>query len=444
MTRRWRSDQVTSGKFWWSRMPPGSRPNVIFLQVDVGGHLKQVREAPTDMGPFESFRIFGMELTRILRRFGFHRLHWLGDGGLFAKQLPHGTAESLCGAADAAFGLFRKTWPRSRTRMTFRMSGTFIADVLISPDPGEWFSVDLNVFLKYERNIAEQNAFAITEALRSKLVDPGPEFKRFAHRKAARRVLLPTGDTVVMYRDSRHMPCIVKDPSSFGVWLKKIFPKKFVASDDTDGIGIGDSVIFHTAFGPEGYEADSVEMIPSEAVWSDPTIQEICKGGDKSLKGQKASVKQLSLPQTDDPVLRVYWQPVEFWRLRAFQLFVQDPANRRDWEKLRPEATNHSDRRLPNGLAVHGSVYVTGPNGQKYLILAHRAEKRPGRLYENCWSASFEENFSGVESQRDGRTYPRDMNLHETVIRGMREEFLGEGWSKPMNVRLHAGSCQQE
>lgn len=90
-------------------------------------------------------------------------------------------------------------------------------------------------------------------------------------------------------------------------------------------------------------------------------------------------------------------------------------------------------------MVTHNLLILAPKSGGKYLLLAHRKKSaRPGGYYNNRWSVSFEEQFCPAESTRDGRRFVADPDLPSTVLRGAKEEFLGEKFDGSCSVALHA------
>lgn len=184
---------------WWFSQKPASSCRVILFQVDISGHSAWVNESPTDLGPAKKRAEFAELLERRLSYLGFDRLHWLGDGGLFAKKFEDSSdANDVCRAASVAFDWFRE-WSRPEWGLTLRATAAYIPNVIVDRDPGYWCSQRLNAFLKYEREFALQNSFTITDDLR-RVMDPDGECYR--HFTLPRQVNLPSGESVTTWIDT--------------------------------------------------------------------------------------------------------------------------------------------------------------------------------------------------------------------------------------------------
>lgn len=71
------------------------------------------------------------------------------------------------------------------------------------------------------------------------------------------------------------------------------------------------------------------------------------------------------------------------------------------------------------------------------LLIAHRVKRLVGHDPE-CWSASFEEQFSPVTSTWGGSEHPADIKIEDTIIRGLREEFVSPIFAKEVVVSIQA------
>jgi hypothetical protein len=208
-----------------------------------------------------------------------------------------------------------------------------------------------------------------------------------------------------------------------------------------DGTVVGDSLILGSAPTKIGYKMSLVEVAPlSETeryvkgygAQYDSRRRELAK-----LKGKKGSVTLYGPPLTDDPILRIEWQQVSYPQARAFHELVESDMGA--WNHYRTPSLVTDPRTVPNIMATHNVMILSKHLPVPQLILAHRKKgARIGGYYNNRWSVSFEEQFSPVRSERDGRIFPSDPDLYSTALRGAKEEFLGEHFEGPCAVRIHA------
>jgi hypothetical protein len=73
---------------WFQRFTSPGVSNVVLVQFDLGGHSGWARET-ADKNLFEaadSRRRFGDQVCKLMKRFDFDCIHWLGDGGVFARE----------------------------------------------------------------------------------------------------------------------------------------------------------------------------------------------------------------------------------------------------------------------------------------------------------------------------------------------------------------------
>lgn len=249
---------------WWHSLDEGEFVNVIILQFDLGSHTEAAGKMATDVQAFKEFKEFAEAVERELSPHGFACLHWRGDGGLFAKQCKNSKdAESACPAADAAFRVFHEKWKAANTRLTLRITATLLHGVFISKEAGYWYSLRLNHFLKYERQIGHAGAFVITNELLRSMDNVSASYARFKDSKP-RQVLINEGVSFVAVTDSQHSPKVEPELKRFAVWLtERSWPQgSRPRQKNWDGTVVGDSLIIGSALGKHGY--DCSELIPVE------------------------------------------------------------------------------------------------------------------------------------------------------------------------------------
>jgi hypothetical protein len=413
---------------------------MIFFQVDLGGHSGWAAEHQSLPGAYRQRRNFADRLTTELKeKVSFSPVFWAGDGGLFAREFSKPIdAHAVCDAADIAFSVFSDCFKAES--LSLRASATYIADVIVDKRSGYWFSLELNEFLKFERSFGFTNAFTITEKLHKLMEAEHSAFRRFP-RESYMTVGLGENRTVVIFFDKDHPWQEEESLNRFSVWLdKKEYPR--TGTGQMEGWKIDRSVVFGSALNDKGYE--KIDLIPVEPTWKDKDIfgpledewRELAHSYE-FLGGSKASVKTILQPLTDDPVLRMRWRLIPFPLVKAFHdLCGKSDAFRHKYEEF---ATVQRDRRLPGILAAHCPVVLNKSDGRRLFVLAHRKKgEREGGYYDNCWSASFEEQFAPTLSSWGGREHPRDRSIYETVRRGLREEFLGENCRADIDIRFHA------
>lgn len=436
---------------WWESYSRGDHERVILVQFDLGSHSLWVANQEYRQNVARDRCEFAETLrSRIKGAFEeFDRLYWLGDGGVFACRLKkNNDLDDAVKAVDIAFDWFKifQSYAEGAEKLSFRATAT-VVDVLIYPEASHWFSEELNEFLKYERELALTNAFVITDKFHKDLTQPAIQ-NRFSKLNP---VMLSSGTQVATYIDKEH-PYILEDfPPRFQSWLSEN-AKRFPAPNfSVEGlqppfVPIGNSVIVDTAPTEVGYKR--VSVVETEFPWSefDELINPFASDwkeaqkGFIDLTGKKAAPLHITSPGTDDPTLYIEYAKIDYRYIASFLNWLHATHNIR--EKLIKQAfgfRSREGRRIPGSLTVHVAVIIDSrPQTQdRYLLLAHRV-KRYGGFYPNCWSASYEEQFSPVKSEWGGRIRSPDGNLNDTVIRGLKEEFLSPNFDKNISVSLQA------
>jgi hypothetical protein len=431
-------------KKWWSFLAEGTAPNVIFLQFDLGSHTQTAREMETDPQAFQEFKSFGLRLEDALKSHGFDCLHWLGDGGLFAKEYRKiGDADNVCVAADEAFSIFETMWGQSTYRLTLRVTATLLDRVYISQQAGYWYSLGLNHFLKHERRIGRPGAFVITSDLKRSLSHGSDVLARFKGTEP-QAISIEGGVSFLSWTDTGRPARVQPAPDRFEVWLARNTrpqPSRQI-QEGYEGYAVGDSLVLGSALTKGGYE--SVSLVPvSPLPGTGDFVKEFREEYENRLRdlapltGKKASVTKYLPPLTDDPMLRLEWQLLDYPQARAFHELVE--SNMAAWRHYRAASLATDPRPVPNILVTHNLMILGREQAVPHLVLAHRKKgTRPGGYYNNRWSVSFEEQFSAVQSVRYDRLFPADADVQSTVFRGAREEFLGEHFDGACTVRLHA------
>ena len=203
---------------------------------------------------------------------------------------------------------------------------------------------------------------------------------------------------------------------------------------------VGDCVICDAAPSKTGY--DNIVLVQStfpeedfetlmkqfKAEWS--TARSEAQG----LKGIKSAPLRITCPVTDDPTLYLEHAPVEYGLIHAFHHLVE--RNSAVYDHFLREALQYrtvSGRRMPGAVAVDATVILSGNE----LLLSHRIARKGGYNPE-LWSATLEEHFSVAKSTWGNREHPADMDIEDTIVRGLREEFVSQDSAKEILVSVHA------
>ena len=161
----------------------------LLLQLDLNGHSAWMRNAEF-VGTAVQARIeFAERVTAKLKSpYKFARVFWGGDGGLFARGLGRSTSnyDIAVDAAKAVVTIFEdwRSEVEDRRALQLRVSLHFAPEIYVHEDTGYWTSDDLNLFMKFEHDIAAANAIAATGTFRRNLSESyGRRFKSATKRE---------------------------------------------------------------------------------------------------------------------------------------------------------------------------------------------------------------------------------------------------------------------
>lgn len=243
---------------------------------------------------------------------------------------------------------------------------------------------------------------------------------------------------------------------SFGRWLrnrKSLFPTTNLSTHGKTGheIIIGDSVILYTAPGNKGYE----EILLTEDVLPDPEFKDLIspfkEEWDRIWNRYKGYTKSIAAPlHITLPVIKwsdklsIECAKIEYSYMKSFHdLLEKNPDLQEKLVRQAFQFKNTSGRNIPGCVGVHAIVIMAGIGNEKessrdpYLLLAHRTYKE-GEVYSDLWSASFEEQYTLDETPFGDTVYPPDGNLHTTVLRGLKQQFLTDEFNGNLQISFHA------
>lgn len=156
---------------YFTQFKGGGIHNFFLIQIDLANHTKWFNSKQPDKN--QAKKELAIDFTdKLKNEYGFHRLFWAGDGGIFVRT-PEATKnyDVMVDVTDTIYDLFKK-WQRKYSNLETKLLGirvsAHVAPIFADEDPGFWFSEDLNNFIKYERRISG-GAFAITEQIRKLL-----------------------------------------------------------------------------------------------------------------------------------------------------------------------------------------------------------------------------------------------------------------------------------
>lgn len=450
---------------WWevdSSISDGQIRPVILLQIDLAGHSRwgKEEEAEANMRQAATERMeFSLVLRSLLSQKKFDCLYWLGDGGVFAKQnaIEETDADAAIDAGDAAFQYFvrcRQTfWKESK--LGLRVTAT-IAESVLHRDASQWFGTSLNEFLKFEREFAVENALVITGELRRKL---GNRNKARFPSENKRRTTLPNGKQVTVFIEKnttlqRALTSEVKDSrSTFLHWLNSnsnwLPQGEIKFSNSKAKARVGEDFVLGSALDESGYPAVRVTYRPPDLESFEKCLRTVASEWERAKakeerEGVKAAPIAITHACSDEPSMTIELAHVPFRTVKAFHDFLLKRPDVRDslWEDAFAVGTG-AGRHIVGTLSLHTVLILEDDkvDGRPLAVLGHRPF-RDGGYSGECWSASFEEQFSPVR-EPDPATPEKlgsefDQTPIDAVLRGVREEFLGKDFSDPIQAAIHA------
>lgn len=430
---------------WWTREQPGTSHRVIGLHVDLAGHSKWAEEHSVDMQAAVARREFGVILELRLERTGFECLFWAGDGGLFVRRYDRDPAEfeKVAQAAQECFSWFEKWNAAQSGQLKMRVLAVYIPKVIVYPQARHWFSKRLNALLKYERDLSFEGAFIVTDDLRCELDDQSDLCK---HLVNPRRIPLRSGESITVWMDDRYPIKVGESPRRFWVWARNNkfhIPVRAGLPECPGFPTIGESSLLDGSVDERGYGPIELVYLPGVQAGVPTSAHNAWKAKRDDLVaqgriGSKLAIVQFKGQQTDDPVSRLTCRSVPYEDVRAFHAVMAESVAQR-LESVR-EALNvtRDSSKLPNILCSHILVLLKNSKGGSDMLLAHRRKgERPGGYFDNCWSVSIEEQFLAVDEERKGKKRPRDRSITDTVLRGVKEELVGDNFVGQINVALH-------
>jgi len=451
--------------------------NVLFLQVDLANHTEWMLEEDSRTEKAQARIRFAKRLTQELEKNGFERLHWLGDGGLFAFKDKLTSCDRVVDASDTAFEVFQdwKDESDDRTILQLRVSAHLAANVYRHHDPSYWFSEDLNVFAKYERDIAVDGTTAITSSVRQNMSEVIQ--RRFPEQAKRQDLLSDRGRGLIryVYYDAKHPVLTFKNIPSLPSFLAELSSGS--SGDDGKQVGpssyvratLGESVVLWGAASPQQRMTVDLKKLVAPSSYDKREDREpvnwkrvrskyprltkdfwskIAEGA-KTLRtvsfesGQpdnlKVSPTKLVFPLSDMPLVTIEFVE-EHWSIaRTFQdvlaqdFAVADPQTGGRvvdsiWQSL---ARNAADVQV-QGLGYPGILCMhilcrcrSGQNDANYLLLCQRNKGgRPDFFHPGLWSCSIEEQIKPSE------------RIETCVRRGIAEELLGPLEAERLDVSV--------
>jgi hypothetical protein len=240
-------------------------------------------------------------------------------------------------------------------------------------------------------------------------------------------------------------PTSPDSPGSFRAWLDERLAETTIPNVQRKANGvieIGGCTVLDTAKLESGYGAIVLAQQTQEPI-SDALTEDDRENWEKmratllerKVSGTSLQVRRFAPELSDDPHPRLEYQIVNYADARAFSAMLEGSPEKvvryRDHAlRVMGEGTN-----LPNILST-AVVTIVG-KGAPELLVAHR-KVRTGGSDGNCWGVSIGEQFNPVSGTRGGRRVMFDDSIEASVIRGLREELLGNNFAGSMRISTQA------
>ena len=420
----------------------------VLLQVDLEGHSAWLGAALSKPGAVGERIALAKRLHISLKNYKFILVSWKGDGGIYAasEAANAGTFDFAVEASDAATAVFAK-WraeKSSRNILRLRVCVHYAPTVYVHADPGYWASDDLNVFMKFEREIGVSGTIAVTNAIFHHLSQE-TQIRFTAERPLSLGVLPGVALIRSVYYSRIEAEVQLNRTSKLGYfeWLNRSPQPICLANELVVGpraalrATIGRAAILFSA--PHPNSPLTIDLIKvdanAEPDLNHADIQEwerIQKGLVEDSRsagkenGLKASVINVTRPLQDIPYARIEWRNETWSRSRGFHKLLEKTPDL--WRRLASNAADIQENglRFPGILCCHFILRTTTtPEDPPKILICQRQQKGAPHTYsEGSWSLSFEEQLIPGES------------VATCAKRGLAEELLGqEGYAEmPIHV----------
>jgi hypothetical protein len=417
----------------------------IFLQVDLEGHSAWMANAKSIPTVVRDRAAFAKALRALLAKRRFALLSWKGDGGVY--HLEYKKTNDFTAAVEAAVAAAEEfhRWRgarEDRSKLRLRASLHHAAMVYIHEDEGYWASDDLNVFLKYEREIGVSGTVAVTQAIFPHLLEPLQN--AFAYSRPM-RFSAPRGApliSAVHYMPLPHEAGLNNlGRHGFFEWMKLLDLPEIQFIDPTIGpkadmrLSLGESSFLFAAPAPDSPFA--IELVQTGArvepelnkaekeQWELLQARLVASAREENKEdGRKVSARRIVRPLSDIPLARIEYAVDTWSRVRAFHRLMESDGPAR--ERLAEEILDVQlgGFKVPTITCCH-MVIRTADEGAANVLIAQRQLKGPEDTYHaGAWSISVEEQMRPSES------------IEACVSRGLAEELLGEEGTRGAKVRV--------
>jgi hypothetical protein len=419
----------------------------VLIQVDLEGSTLWLASASSRPELVDDRVDLAERINKILRQNRFKLLSWKGDGGVYESPSERGGGLEF--AVEAAFAAAKEfsNWrsiKENRASLRLRTTVHFAPDIYVHKNHDYWASDDLNVFIKYEREIGVSGTVAVTDAVYRNLSTSVQA--RFA---ASRKRNLGAFPGHVAIKKIHYSPIITEveanksNPLGFFEWLRDANLPGVLWSDPLFGettsfrASIGGACVLFAAPHPDsqlsldfvsGLNEKSVELNPQEnAKWA--SLQdEVLKRSklDGKEDGKKVSPFRIVRPLSDIPLADIFYK-VETWsRSRSFHQLLE--KHQGTLQRLAPQAFEI----LEEGSGILGIACchmivrtVDAVDGVPTVLFCQRQLSGPPDMYlMGRWSLSCEEQMRPSEG------------VMACVKRGLAEELLGELGATGLTARV--------
>jgi hypothetical protein len=399
------------------------------IQVDLQGHSRWVESIASWPDALAARLDFVKQLTEGLRPFQFLKSHWAGDGGLFvAPVVTSGSvkavkADSVVEAANACSEVFRnwRAGSDDRSQVGIRIS-LHQASIWTDDEPGNWFSDELNRFMKFERDLAMVGTVSMTEIV-----------FRSLHGKNQQgwfptKVMVGDAAPWTVYWNTQQK--LELNETTFVKWLSN--SRYAVASTLTEPLRtVGDTITFcgncliiAAPVSSAGFE-NRIELEElSVAKWVDdvPALARSEHGHDYA----KVSPIEITQPLTDSPKMKIrYVRGWYKWAREFGRSIYNDPRKRLHYSSA-ALSLDRSKGAIPDILCSHILVVLDDKETKTpWLLICQRADLRSQvDFMPGSWTVSVEEQYRpAVNINTKGHAEEHDKSIHESVVRGIREEL---------------------
>jgi hypothetical protein len=406
------------------------------IQCDLANHSKWIRScaaAGSIPAAFEARQRFAEAAGAAIKPWGFTRMFWRGDGGVFFAPQETAKADETVEAARAVRDAFL-TWQANQEYASLGVKGLAVRIschhclVWGGADCEYWTSDDLNQFTKFERQIAQHDAIAVTGELAQFLVKEKHAFGRVSKTVLVEDPEGPGRYWRVFY-DAEITPS--RSTREAGDWFTQNCGARYDGSvvAESQRFTIGDSIVVYVP--PIPTQSIDIEFTRQDTNTFDELDQleewrqceqeilstlSLATQPREKVDREKVAPLRLRMPLEDFPLAKVTYTPMRFSRARSFLRVLENRANG-IWSRLAAKGIDYEERApLRPGMAgAHMLLRTDNPKPMAVLAQRSRRQDPESGIQLGQWSASCEETMS-----------PDDGSIEQTARRGLKEEILGD------------------